>query len=507
MENYCKVLIIDDEFIMRQGMKHMLEWEKEGFQIVGEATDGQEGLDLVAKMQPDIVLADIVMPVLDGIEFSRILQQRYPDVQLIILSSYDKFEYVKPTLLNGAVDYILKPTLNPEILLKTLTRAARNIPGMVLQKEQKASPGMQIERMLSGYQDKPDEALFAETFPYTLYRMLGINLKTACDSSKSCMIKVRETLEEFFTERKSYVAVSFLMEEEILCLVFNYRMKDEKNVLADIEACISIICNMAEKAFFIVGKSFSSMKQIKSCYEKEIRPYVDWQFYFPGKHLMVVQGDEEVRKGKRFAFEEYTNELMHRQYEKALERFRMYIDEIREDRMDEYRLKNLTKNLLYNFLIEVEQYQVESEKLKKQYFSKIEKASDVDSFGQVMQDIFGQLKRILEVKIGTEDERIRQIKRYINDNYAENLELSVLADRFGFSYHYLSSYFSRQTKEGFSEYLNKIRIEKAIDLLKESELPIAQISGEVGYADQSYFCRVFKRNTGETPSGYRRNHR
>lgn len=260
MENYCKVLIIDDEFIMRQGMKHMLEWEKEGFRIVGEATDGQEGLELVAKMQPDIVLADIVMPVLDGIEFSRILQQRYPDVQLIILSSYDKFEYVKTTLLNGAVDYILKPTLNPEILLKTLTGAARNIPGMVLQKEQKASPGMQIERMLSGDQDKPDEALFAETFPYTLYRMLGINLKTACDSSKSCMIKVRETLEEFFTDRKSYVAVSFLMEEEILCLVFNYRMKDEKNVLADIEACISIICNMAEKAFFIVGKSFSSMK-------------------------------------------------------------------------------------------------------------------------------------------------------------------------------------------------------------------------------------------------------
>ena len=105
MEDYCKVLIIDDEFIMRQGMKHMLEWEKEGFQIVGEATNGQEGLDLIEKLEPDIVLADIVMPVLDGIEFSQILKQKYPGIQLIILSSYDKFEYVKSTLLNGASDY------------------------------------------------------------------------------------------------------------------------------------------------------------------------------------------------------------------------------------------------------------------------------------------------------------------------------------------------------------------------------------------------------------------
>ena len=70
MAEYCKVVIIDDEFIMRQGMKHMLDWEKEGFQIVGEASNGQEGLEVIEKTKPNIVLTDIVMPVLDGIEFS-----------------------------------------------------------------------------------------------------------------------------------------------------------------------------------------------------------------------------------------------------------------------------------------------------------------------------------------------------------------------------------------------------------------------------------------------------
>lgn len=77
MAEYCKVVIIDDEFIMRQGMKHMLDWEKEGFQIVGEASNGQEGLEVIEKTKPNIVLTDIVMPVLDGIEFSEILNKLF----------------------------------------------------------------------------------------------------------------------------------------------------------------------------------------------------------------------------------------------------------------------------------------------------------------------------------------------------------------------------------------------------------------------------------------------
>ena len=116
MEKYCKILIIDDEMIMRQGIKYMLNWEQEGFQLAGEASDGKEGLRLMEELRPDIVLLDVVMPVLDGIEFSDIVREKYPEIQFIILSGYDNFEYVKATLLNGAVDYILKPAINPEKL-------------------------------------------------------------------------------------------------------------------------------------------------------------------------------------------------------------------------------------------------------------------------------------------------------------------------------------------------------------------------------------------------------
>ena len=120
MENYCKIIIIEDEFIMRQGIKYMLDWEQEGFRFVGEAKDGTEGLRLIEEKRPDIVLLDMVIPGLSGMELANIIHEKYSEIQFIVLSGYDNFEYVKSTLLNGAVDYILKPTINPTNLLQAL---------------------------------------------------------------------------------------------------------------------------------------------------------------------------------------------------------------------------------------------------------------------------------------------------------------------------------------------------------------------------------------------------
>ena len=146
MKEYCKVLIVDDEYIMRQGMKHMLEWEKEGFTIVGEASNGEEALELIEKLKPHIILSDIVMPVINGMEFSQIVQEKYPEIQIIILSSFDNFEYVKTTLLSGVVDYILKPTLNPADLLITMNKAVERIPNFELSKNEGLSYKKLLER-------------------------------------------------------------------------------------------------------------------------------------------------------------------------------------------------------------------------------------------------------------------------------------------------------------------------------------------------------------------------
>lgn len=188
----------DDEFITRQGIKHMLLWEQEGFQIVGEASNGQEGLEMIEKYQPEIVLADIVMPVLNGIDFSLILQEKYPDIKLIILSSYDNFEYVRTTLLNGAVDYVLKPTLNPEILLRALKKAARGIPGFQLDRKEKIDVSTQLERYLTGYSETLEEEGLKNCFPYLNCRILAADMKKACKNNRRQMEQLQEFVQEYY---------------------------------------------------------------------------------------------------------------------------------------------------------------------------------------------------------------------------------------------------------------------------------------------------------------------
>lgn len=100
----CKIIIVDDEILIRQGIKHYINWEQEGFQIVGEASNGKEALEIIERNQPQIVITDIVMPFMDGEELTRIVKSKYPDIEIIILSSFGEFDYVRSTFL-GSIRY------------------------------------------------------------------------------------------------------------------------------------------------------------------------------------------------------------------------------------------------------------------------------------------------------------------------------------------------------------------------------------------------------------------
>lgn len=112
-----RVLIVDDEMLVRTNLKMMLDWEKNGFTIYGEASSGVEALKLIEKLQPDIILSDVKMPGMDGLQLSMEVNQKYRKIKMIMLSNYDDFDLVKGTLQNGALDYILKHSLMLSISL------------------------------------------------------------------------------------------------------------------------------------------------------------------------------------------------------------------------------------------------------------------------------------------------------------------------------------------------------------------------------------------------------
>ena len=507
MEKYCKILIIDDEMIMRQGIKYMLNWEQEGFQLAGEASDGKEGLRLMEELRPDIVLLDVVMPVLDGIEFSDIVREKYPEIQFIILSGYDNFEYVKATLLNGAVDYILKPAINPETLLAALQKAAKRIPGMELKKSNKISLEMQLERWILGYQDEITGIELEKELPHSRFRIVGINLRQMCDKKES-MAHTHEVIRSYLKTEDTCKIVSFLLKKEILLLIFNYRVKEEERINNRLKYCIDKLSVIRPKVFAVASDSFQNFQYIRKGWQREIQPLLGMNFYFPGQNLLLaskeLQEEKVQMKEPRFAYENYNNYLIHGQLAEALGMFQEYIRSLCELRIEEFKLKNLSKNLLYNFLIEAEQHGVNAESIQEQYFEEIEQALSVEHFLKALDLLVAELGEILNFEEISYGEKIRKMKKYIAENYGQNLTLALLSERFGFSYHYLSHYFNKQAKEGFSEYLNRIRIQKACELLKEQEKSISEISRQIGYSDHAYFCRVFKKITGQTPTNYRR---
>lgn len=506
MKKYCKIIIIDDEFIIRQGIKYMLDWEKEGFQIVGEAKDGKEGLELIESVKPDIVLLDMVMPILDGMGFSKIVQERYPDVQFIILSGHDKFEYVKTVLLNGAVDYILKPTMNPKDLLQALHKAVKKIPGMQLEKSDEISVETQLEKMILGYQKQLENTKDAEMFPYGNFTLLGINLRQMCENKKESMASVEELIKEYFTKDGTYRAVAVLMKHDILCYVFNYRLKEEEDLEHDIVACMNRISQIKPKAFAVRSPMFTNLEDIKTYYDETIVPQLGLKFYY-AKCSYIHSQQLSKEKQERFAFEKFSDYLRMGQLQMALDMFLCYVQEMCAKKVDEFRVKNVAKNLLYNFFIDAERQGITDAEFQEKVLNEIDASEDVEAFLQTMERLRDYMHHLWNSEEGLQTKKIGEMRSYISNHYNENLSLAMLADKFGFSYHYLSYYFNKQAKEGFSEYLNKIRIQKACELLKEETYTISQISGEIGYSDHAYFCRVFKKMVGETPSNYRKNQR
>ena len=170
--------------------------------------------------------------------------------------------------------------------------------------------------------------------------------------------------------------------------------------------------------------------------------------------------------------------------------------------MQEMKLKNQSKNLLYNIIGSSEEHLEELEDIRREYFLKMEETLYCDDFLKVFEEMLERLEGILD-NTG-ENLYLGKMLGYIQQHFAEDLNLQDLAEEFNFSYSYLSVYFNQHVSEGFSEYLNNIRIQKACEFLVKTRMSISQISSAVGYADQSYFCRVFKRITGKTPSTYRR---
>lgn len=515
MRSLCKVLIVDDEMLVRQGIKHLLDWEHAGYYIVGEASNGLEALELVEELQPHIVITDIVMPIMDGEKLVRLVKERYPAIEVIVLSSFSEFDYVRSTFQNGVADYILKPKLEAEYLLSILDKTAAKIEGLGIPVKEERSEETQIvqamDKMISGYEAEISNETIHRRFPYPKFVLLGVDLNPVKDKSGKKQIEksVSQYLHLLQSGQAEYMKLESVPGTLLYLLNAGDPWAERIEQLIQNLSRIPQEMEQAEMLHFIISDRFEDFCQLGNVYSKQYERLKRYSFYLPT--YSVIEGGHLPALPARISamdMAELIEGLKRKQFQKSFSSFLEHVHAKSLDyETDIFEFKSMLGNFIFNVTNTLSKLKFETaplEKRKYDYFRHIDQAVYARDAIQFIEEFIQEAESITRETDTSTNPSFYRLLNYIQEHYAEPITLTEVAKKFHFNASYLSSYFSANNNEGFSEYVNKVRVEKAKEMLVATEESISEISDRVGYSDQSYFTKVFKKMTGVSPSQYRK---
>jgi len=509
MEANCRVLIVDDEVLVRQGIKHLLHWEREGFFIVGEASNGQEALKMIEQHKPHIVVTDIVMPIMDGVELTSLIKNQYPDIEVIVLSSFSEFHYVRDTFQQGVADYLLKPKLDAEQLLTILKRTMKNIPTLQATSTAEAeTPNvtLQLERIMSGY------SIDAELeFQYSSFRLYGADLKHVqgqAYTKEQLLQRMEEALVPFKNTLHFYVMPT---DANRAVMLLNSSERDWGSIMPAVRALSNSIRMKDYVLCWILGDSFTKLTELPLQYNEQFMKLAAYRYFLPVEKSFIVRHELPKLSAEEPLFDMnlFMEQLQRRKFEQAIEQLQQYANAaLAHYTIDVFAFKSQLGNAIFNMLIMLGKLDISIKHLDQKKYEYIRTINESNHASEAMTELNACIAQIQEAiavsRISAGNPNMSLILDYIHNHYMEPISLSDVASHFHFNTTYLSTFFSTHNAEGFSEYLNRVRVDKAAELLAVTDMAISDISVQVGYSDHSYFTKVFKKLKGKSPSHYRK---
>ncbi len=532
--NY-RVIIADDETKILQLIRLLGKWDEYGIEIVDECHDGRATLESIKRNRPDFVISDIKMPELDGIELIKEVKEAGIDCLFILLSGYRHFEYARSAIALNVVDYLLKP-IDEEQLNHTLERVClqlkksreerRNMESLQnLQKrqlykekteafwERLTEAGNPEEVLPHAYTPQQCNAEYGTEFSGERWQiiMISTNISGILEQGASLF---EDTLDKFISR--------YLKGCAVCChhvtfrggiIIVNYDEKDKKKVEENIAALYYEIRDLSEiygkfRLNFGVGGVAKDIKGLKKAFRQA--QAAEWGRLVTMQsgvlYYSQVSGLKRMDEGRMFSREE-------------LERLKSCVKYLRREELSDW-FQTLSERALGcgNFAPEdlagaffkltgsiLEALPEEERKMEeKWYYAYLEAAN----FSQVVKN----LHLAVDGYIAEKQKQIKQKNRkpisaavrYIHENYAKAISQDEVARASNVSGTYLSKLFKEEMGTGFTEYVTKVRLEEAEKLLADTVLSIREIAAAVGYPDEKYFSRLFKKSTGIKPSEYRK---
>ena len=540
-----RIILVDDEEEVRKSIIRKIDWTAVGFAVVGDAENGEDALEKIENLEPDVVLTDIRMPYMDGLTLAERIRQKYPSMKIVIFSGYDDFEYAKQAIKLNVTEYILKP-VNVEELTAILKRIKTNLDEEIEQKRNvnllrenyKRSLPILREQFLKDLISRPMDGETVQT----LLREYDIPLAGA---KKWIAIAVELELEQGLTqeeaplplhEEKNLIPISVM---QILSenLKPSYRFSllsfsgsadakiagiaaiDENNSQTELINILGDICKEIRKTLKVpvtigIGHSAQKLENISRSFQSALDALGYRSVVGTGSTIYINDVEPGIGGKLQFGSEEESALIQAIKFgpeEKIRETVRGIVDRMNEARVHARQQQAYILSVANCMIQLIQQYDLNMEEifaedpLGPDPFTVIQSMLNRENFSRWL---FQTALKINNALSRERDYAARQViekaKQYIMDNYQDpGLSVEQICRYLHMSPAYFSTMFKKATGQTYIAYLTEVRLNKAVELLNMTDEKTYVIASQVGYQEQNYFSYVFKKRFGVSPTKFR----
>ena len=539
-----KIFLAEDEVIVRETIKRMIPWEDLGFELVGEAADGEMALPLLLRQKPDLLITDIKMPFMDGLTLAKVAKKEIPGLKVVILSGYDDFNYAKQAINIGVEDYLLKP-ITKNALIERLTEIRSRYEHEKTQKEyyekfhremqayEKNSSRDFFEALVSGSMDMMEI--------YRRSEKLGLDIVA---EAYNVLIFTMNCEEDFSGQREGYSeweAESLELLEEIFsentsamlfrCNIFSYGVliKGQKETIEEnTRSCVSEIQRIFDRKeqkrqwFVAAGEPVERLSQIQKSYYSASRAFS--QRYLYDENILYY--DEMASMEKKNVTEDDSTYLqkvdVNALNPAILQKFlsnglleetenfvKDYFYAIGQEPLESLVFRNyVTLNVRFSVMSFLKEIGCDTRTLEQEDTEDVlsESSKSLENAIAYAEKIISQAIALRDQNSGNKNRSIlKTAVDFIDSHYMEeDMSLNKAANAANVSANHFSALFSQNMGQTFIEYLTNLRMNKAKEYLRCTSMRSSEIAGEIGYKDAHYFSYLFKKTQGMTPSDYRK---
>lgn len=509
-----RAVVVEDEILIREGLCKLMEKMFPEIKILGVAGNGQEGLSCIKEQKPDLVITDIKMPVMDGMEMLAKVQETGMFPKVIVLTAYSEFSYAQQAVKLGVCDYVIKP-----VDVQEFVQTIRKIQNLYEQ-EQKRTPDTMgnLENIVSGvlygtsFVDRQMEEFLDKKYGISQDMTVIELLIYMGDDFESGRGRKRQEMCRLLQQKElEYCFVDMEYDKVILALLYHYSSRQE--IERWYQNQILFQKRGGQKWEISYGMlEVQGIREIREGYQK-LLPYMDWNIVLGDEVLISYPRVTDIQTEICIYPVDLENQIKAAicagEKEKVWEIIRRFHHYFKDGRV--YLPKEIKESYVrfqwsvLNIAKEVDC--IDYKKIdQKRLLNRIMGAKTEDELQRTYEELLCHMD-FSGQKAGMVSLAVKKAQSMIHEFYTDGITLSEIADRLNLTQEYLGAQFHKELGENFSAYIRNYRLSKAKELLIGTQLKQYEIAEKVGYADAKYFARVFKEYVGMSPAEYRKSNR